>query len=164
VFVGGYAARAMMWRGVNRAQESVMAISVRLSSQIELLSGSDSAAKQQLAEALHKIPPLTPTLTRKYEGWPIIAVLLSIDKWRTKPWLPVSTVILLLYNGLRFWLTKKVSALREEEDRSGFAPRLEDYRKLWTAHAVGNCLIVFVVASFVCHAAAWVFGTVYLPA
>jgi hypothetical protein len=81
-----------------------------------------------------------------------------------KSWLQVALVfVLLLYNVLRGFLTFKVSLLREEEERSHYAPALSDYWRLYQAHWVVRILLFVALVSFAYHAWHWLTQEVWLP-
>ena len=46
------------------------------------------------------------------------------------------TILLLIYNGLRLFVTMKVQSLRYEEERSSHTPASSEYKYLWRLHRV----------------------------
>jgi uncharacterized protein YjbI with pentapeptide repeats len=53
-----------------------------------------------------------------------------------KPWIAVFvTVILVLYNALRGWLTFQMSGLRDAEERSHHSPARSEYEQLYACHS-----------------------------
>ena len=75
------------------------------------------------------------------------------------------SILLLIYNVLRGFLTYRVVRLREVEERSGYSPALKDYRQLHRLHYVVFALM-FLAISAALHQA-WdvlVETTVVLPA
>lgn len=117
VFVGAYALKATLWRGLNV---------------IQAYAGRVVDMSQM-------------------EEWRIIWVLFSFDQWSRSPWLPILAMALVAYNIIRFWLTRHVGGLREEEDRSGFSPYLHEYRLSWHAHRFAQVLAWAAVIALAVH-------------
>jgi hypothetical protein len=160
-FLAGYATRAMMWVSVNRAQHGVAHAAQSLEHTAREAASTQPEAAAVIAEAARGLAQLQESLTpaaREYQVWQL---MLGLDRG----WFALATaVILIAYNILRAWLTHDVGAMRDEADRSGFAPYWRDYKRAWYAHTyVMRWLVLLALVSFLWHAWGWLSAPVWLP-
>jgi len=74
------------------------------------------------------------------------------------------TVALLLYNGLRLFLTMTVLGLRYEEERSNHAPFKVEYERIWIVHKwVLRPMMILALLSIVWRIGAFLLGEVPVP-
>lgn len=167
-FVLPYMANASFWRGVNLAQEALVSNSTELSRRAQpLTEGAQSGALPDLSN-------LTRCFSKTCEDWYIWQLLLGANQPNGR-WFGVLAGLLVLYNILRFVLTKYVGPLREEEERSGYSPKYghwfqslylypQTYGWLALLHQINWWLMYVALLSFALHAAFWMSLKVYLPA
>jgi uncharacterized protein YjbI with pentapeptide repeats len=97
----------------------------------------------------------------RFEPRPIWQVLLRLDEGVL--WPSVLAGVLALYNVGVYVLITKVSALRDEEERSGWTPAWKDYRHLIWVHRVVVILFYVSVGSFVLNLAHMLGQEVLVP-
>ena len=107
-----------------------------------------------------RLTKLLDQARNKMRGLPVWKVLLGVDKGH---WYVSTAVLLLVYNLCRLFLTVKVTALNDEQNRTGYAPGLRDYRWLRWPHWIVSILLLFAVGSFLFHFYGWMTATVWLP-
>ena len=78
-------------------------------------------------------------------------------------WASVLVVLLFAYNVGRVYLTTRVMALREQEERSGDSPRLEEYTRDMCIDPWVRILGVLAFGIFVVNAGAWATLRVLMP-
>jgi hypothetical protein len=98
--------------------------------------------------------------------------------WDRGPWYIVTALVLIVYNVLRAYLTRHLSLLRDEEERSGYAPtwkatgslwhrfrsHTSNYGWAWKVHAYFlRWVFWFAIASFLFHAVPWLFTEIAVP-
>ncbi len=66
-------------------------------------------------------------------------------------WSSLLVLTLLVYNGIRAFLTYTVAPIRYEEEQTGITPAKEDYRRLWILHNVASSILFVSVASGAYH-------------
>jgi uncharacterized protein YjbI with pentapeptide repeats len=104
-FLLPYAFQALAWRNVNAAQT--------------LMRGAMGSLATR-HESLEALATLEPCFARACEQYYVWQLLLAAERG----WAAIAlTLAVILYNAVRFYLTSKVMAYREEEERSGFTPR-----------------------------------------
>ncbi len=160
-FLVPYIAKALMWTGVTNTQQAIVDLQGTIQQAAETVADSTyqplAIALETAAERLADYVPSEET------GWRRFRVYQLLVGW-DKNWLQVALVlVLLLYNGVRWKLTSRVSLLREEEERSHYAPALSDYWRLYQAHRVVQILLFVALASFAYHAWYWLTQEVWLP-
>ncbi len=162
-FLGGYAVRMMMWVGVNRAQVAIVHAADKLEAAAITAAAPPTHPESAviLGDAARELSHLNQSLTqttREYEVW---QVLLGLDRgWSTC----ALAVVLIAYNILRGYLTHDVGAMRDESDRSGFAPYWKDYKRAWYVHTyLMRWLMLIALVSFLWHAWGWLRSPVWLP-
>lgn len=80
------------------------------------------------------------------EPVPVWRVLLKLD--RGVGWEVARVGGLVAYNLCVFWLVRRVGPMRDEEQRSGYAPAWGSYRRLVRLHGVCSALLYLSLASF----------------
>lgn len=105
MFLGVYAAKAAFWIGINRSQQAALTLAEKL-----------AATHPQLAENLRA---LEPTLTEHSQKMPVWQVLMAMYRG---PWMMILAVVIIVYNAVRWLLTRQVAGMRDAEERSGFSP------------------------------------------
>jgi hypothetical protein len=162
-FLVPYVARTMMWVGVNRAEESIRSTTDRLQQVAQKLIEDGHPASILVSKSISELARLGPCLRGDCREYSIWQVLIGVDR---SPAYWLLAVTLILYNLGRVVLTFNVGPLREEEERSGYAPALHGFRGylwLFRIHTVMEILIVLAVISFVFHAWDWLTRPVWLP-
>lgn len=161
IFFGSMGLRTAMWAGVNRAQTAVVNAAQRLDDAAEKTKATHPDLAVAMSEASRELAKVKETFTEDTRTYRIWQVLLGLDRG---PWACVLAVLLLVYNAGRGWLTYTVGAMREEEERSGFAPYWKDYKRAWYLHHyVMRWLILIAATSFAYHAYFWLTAKVVLP-
>lgn len=161
IFFGSMGLRAAMWAGVNRAQTAVVNAAQRLDDAAEKAKATHPDLAVAMGEASRELAKVKETFTEDTRTYRIWQVLLGLDRGWTAC---VLAVLLLVYNAGRGWLTYTVGAMREEEERSGFAPYWKDYKRAWYLHHyVMRWLILIAATSFAYHAYFWLTAKVVLP-
>ena len=161
VFFGSMGLRAAMWVGVNRAQAAVVHAAERVDTAAKTARTTHPDLASVIQDSAQELAKVTQTFTESTNPYQVWQVLLGLDRgWGAC----ALAVVLLLYNIGRIWLTYQIGALREESDRSGFAPYWKDYKRAWYAHHYVMRWLMFVaVLSFVYHAWFWLTAPVVLP-
>lgn len=73
-------------------------------------------------------------------------------------------VIIVLYNGMRGFLTLRVSLLRDAEERSNITPLRSEYESLRKTHQVAKYVLWAAVTAVLCNTAAWAVQTwIWVP-
>lgn len=161
VFLGGMGLRAIMWLGVNKAQTAVVEASKRLDEAAAQASTTNPEVSVAISHAASELGKVTATFTDDIRTYQVWQVLLGLDRGLGPCLL---AIMLLLYNAGRGWLTYTVGAMREEEERSGYAPYWKDYRLAWYIHFYAmRYLILLAGLSFAYHAYFWLTAKVVLP-
>ena len=103
-FLLPYVFEALAWRSVNTAQTLMRS------------AASELADRHDMLAALADLEPCLASACETYAVWYLLLA-------GNRGWLAVVlTGAVIIYNMLRFYLTKTVMAYREEEERSGFTP------------------------------------------
>jgi len=72
--------------------------------------------------------------------------------------------IVIVYNGLRGFLTLKISSLRDAEERSHITPALDEYWPLFRCHQIARVLLAVALLVVACNTAYWLANTkVHVP-
>ena len=155
LFLAPYAVRAALWHSANRAQEAAGQLGVRIE---QSLQGKEIPADVHAEiDSLKQMEPGGTDPGTTYYLW---QVLLGVDRgW----WPPILAVAVLLYNGIRWHLTSRVSWMRDEQERSGTTPAKADYWRLFLVHRWSIVLIALVVVSFAVNAVSWLGEEVWIP-
>lgn len=161
IFFGSMGLRTALWVGVNRAQAAVVNAAERLDVAAESVQVTTPDFAAAMHIAAHELSKVQETFTQDTSTYQVWQVLLGVDRgW----WAFALAVLLVVYNIARVWLTYMVGALREESDRSGYAPYWADYKWAWYWHNyVMRWLIFFAFGSFAYHAWFWLTSAVVLP-
>lgn len=180
-FILIYSAKAMFWCGMAKGQTIIINELASLESRYDEESvlqdpnestAQDSQVQKNIAGAISKIcGELREKVIRKYQGakgavndkfqsFTVWQILLSQDK---KIWFQFATLVLIVYNVLRYLLTQGVAPLSVEEDRSHYTPRLSHYGKIVWFHKVNSVLWVFALASYAIHCYDWMTANVLMP-
>lgn len=161
-FVIPYAARTAMWVAVNRSQVAICNTAGRLQRAADkMIEQQDQPTAAVLRQIGDELAETEQSLTDKSRKWYVWQLLLAMDKgWG----FCALAIALLLYNTGRGFLTRKVGAMRDEEERSGHAPAYYDYRRLFMLHRVVTVLWYVSVFTFGFHFYEWMKAPVYLPA
>jgi hypothetical protein len=160
-FLVPYLAETLWWLGVNRSQGILLDSSVEVQQLALDLEGDlpgQAEAARQLATRLGKVGPCLAADCEERRVWEML-----VGRGQGAAW--VLVVLLVLYNGVRAWLTYQCGPMREEVEISGFAPYWKDYRALFYGHRVAQVLFVVALATFALNAYIWLFATsVWVPA
>lgn len=150
-----------MWVGVNRAQTAVVHAAERVDAAAQTAQATHPDLAAAMQDAAREIGNVTQTFTKTTNTYQVWQVLTGLDRgWGAC----ALAILLLLYNIGRGWLTYQLGAMREESDRSGFAPYWKDYKLAWyTHHYLMRWLMLIAVLSFAYHAWFWLTATVVLP-
>lgn len=87
-------------------------------------------------------------------------VLISWDKGG---WFLAAALLLIAYNVLRYFLTRRIASLSEEEARTHYTPALEEYKRLLWADRITGMLGFLAVLSFGIHGYDWLTTDVFVP-
>lgn len=180
-FVLIYSAKAMFWCGMAKGQTVMINELASMESRFDEESvlqdpnappTQDSQIQKNIAVAISKIcGELQEEILGKYQGargavnhrfqsLKVWQILLSQDK---RIWFQFTTLVLIVYNVLRYVLTQSVAPLSVEEDRSHYTPRLSHYGKILWLHKVNSVLWIFALASFAIHYYDWMTASVLIP-
>lgn len=140
-FLMPYVLRTVYWAVVNDAQgllaDSIGSVAAR---------AAGVAVSPPLEALLASVQNFPPCLAPTCQQLPIWQVLIGLDGGYANALLPVS---LLLYNACRALLTLRVSLLREEEERSGYAPALASFAWMRPVHVTYSVLLVVALSALV---------------
>lgn len=184
VFVIPYAARTMMWVGINRSQAALQTTTNRLEEAANDLRREGHPTSALLDNIVNEISKLQPCLRQDCKQSSVWKELLSVNNGASY-WL--LAVALLVFNLCRAFLTWVVGPLRDEEERSGYSPplgykanwlnekkklgnffkavrpRRDGYGWLIGLHWVVSVLFFISIASFIWHGYNWLKAPVFLP-
>ena len=145
VFALPYVGRAAMYSAIAPVEQQLaeQAAARKAILQARLEDGEGEHER----EILEEIRRLDMVLA-KFEKKPVWKVLLKWD--RGQAWPTILAGLLILYNIGIYGLITRVSALRDEEERSGWTPAWRDYSHLiWVHRVVVILFYVSVVAFFI---------------
>jgi len=100
------------------------------------------------------------------DSYTVLQLMLGIDKEPIYWLIPFTLVIYYILRGL---LTYRVSALKDEEQRSGYTPTWsgrrfwQGYRALYKMHQLVNIIFYLAVVVFVFNSYHWLSQTVWIP-
>jgi len=161
-FVTPYAARTAYWNGVSSAQLSVRAVKKELYSLGDRLTRERS--DPETARVMEKLRSLEPCWAAECREVGVWMILLG---WNSGSWYEcVLAACVLLYNLGRGLLVWTVGALRDEEERSGYAPHrrgVRGYECWFLAHRAIQILLVGSLISLFWHLTEWLSRPVWLP-
>jgi hypothetical protein len=153
-FLIPYGLRTAYWVSVSTTQgltaEAVNRFEAKLrdiTASPDLSAASDTHLVELVLQSLKKV-----VLCEGCREVPLWQILLGMDQGLQGAALPIA---LLLYNLCRALLTWRVSLLRDEEERSGFAPALDEYARLKWLHRTYSVLIMVAGVSLVWHIVNW---------
>jgi hypothetical protein len=159
------AARVVYWVGINRVQSSIFESVVHTKSPLLTLIHQEhplTPVFESIVEDMNSLTPCLASVCTEKRIWEI----LLLAEHESKIWM-LTTLSLLLYNIARIFLAWQVSALREEEDRSGISPKYrgrDGYQWLHVTHLAVRWIVFVAAAAFVYHAANWLNRPIWLPA
>lgn len=187
-----YIVNIAVWRSVNLSQQifsDVQPILADISGQIQILQATNLIEKPEVELLLSTInqassaaAQTTPCLAENCDRWRIIQLLLgSRRNWGF--FYAILSIILIVYNGLRLYLTQQVSILKDSEQATGLTPRWETtyfeikllkkeipiwpiggYQHLsYLHHRFVKWVFYLAILAALVHAGAWLFDSVYLP-
>ena len=126
-FLLPYVVQIAAWRSVNLAQELTQQTLSDLRIDYETLAARGAispSAAHVLESSLMNLEQYDTCLAESCTRYRIWQLLIG---WN-KGWLFVALALaVLLYNGVRYYLTQTIAAFREEEERSGYTPSLRAY-------------------------------------
>ncbi len=181
LFISMYGAKAMFWYGVGRGQDAAVerayALEQFLSARVNagdpngLTPEERQAWKHTLAvvswvssklkaEASARLRGAEQAAGAKFRRVKVWQVLISYDRGI---WFMLAAVLLIIYNVLRYVLTRRVAALSEEENRSHYTPALKEYKRLLWPDTIIRALWYFAVLSFGIHCCDWLTADVFVP-
>jgi uncharacterized protein YjbI with pentapeptide repeats len=96
-------------------------------------------------------------------GWHRTRVIFAVLGWTKGPITFALSIILLLYNGLRGFMTIRMNALQYEEERSHYAPPRKDYIYLWRLHRLLQILFFIALGTFCWNIGRLLWQPLYLP-
>jgi uncharacterized protein YjbI with pentapeptide repeats len=150
VFFAPYAAKFLYLSGLSHGQT--------------FIERQADALEQKLDEygpAVHAIREIEQRYKDTHERRRAVWVLLG---WTEGWWACAMAGVLVLYNAIRAFLTLRISALRDAEERSQVTPALEDYWRLFQFHCWVRLLMYIAIASALFNVSYWVCTTwVHLP-
>lgn len=155
-----YASHALLWLSVNRMQQVVASVSTDLQEAGKRLT---EKGQPEVAQALGKrllAVSISPCLEHNCSRWKLWQLLVGFHRGT---WITLLAILLIVYNGLRFVLTMRVGAARDEEERSKHAPRWDEYRKLRWLHWGVQTLAWTAWLSLVVRWYLWLDTDVWLP-
>ncbi|UCG34048.1 MAG: pentapeptide repeat-containing protein, partial [Phycisphaerales bacterium] len=133
-FLLPYVARTAFWISANRAEDAATRANaeliVQLTQAAEQLRPDQPSVASALDALADRARATQEELKNKGTQWQVWQLLIGINAgWDFY----VLSIALIVYNILRYLLTRRVTALREEEERSGYAPYWKEYGWLrWT--------------------------------
>ena len=154
-------AKTTFWVGISRTEEVLRDVSSALDSLSKPLSALEQQEiKEAVDAALEKLDRYVPG---QKAGWKKYRVAQLVIGWDRGLWNLILTLLLIAYNGLRGYLTIRVSTLRDEEERSGCSPAVDEYSGLYKGDRVARIMLVIAVFSFCWNAWYWLSQEVWLP-
>jgi hypothetical protein len=181
LFVSMYGAKAMFWYGMGKGQdfaiERVQALEQLLAKRVNVEDGNGltteerQTLKQTLAvvswistklkeEAAGRLQGAEQAAGARFRKLKVWQVLISYDKGG---WFLAAAILLIVYNLLRYILTRRIASLSEEEARTHYTPALKEYKWLLWPHRVTWALGFLAVLSFAVHGYDWLTTDVFVP-
>ena len=143
VFALPYVGRAAMYSAVAPVEQQLAEQAAARKAILEArLADGDGENEREITEEIRRLD----MVLSKFEKKSVWKVLLNWDKGRR--WPTILAGLLILYNIGIYGLITRVSALRDEEERSGWTPAWRDYSHLIWVHRVVVILFYVSVASF----------------
>lgn len=175
-FFAPYVAKFLYLSGLSRAQDYLL-------ERAEALDGQSEQFEQQLsqiaAEHDQDAPWLMPLatavgerrrattqsarddLTERYHQTRAVWVLVG---WSEAWWVFVLALVVVGYNACRGYLTLRVNALRDAEERSQITPGWTEYGPLYRVHCWAAWLLYIAISATALNLGYWVWTTmVYVP-
>ena len=160
LFVLPYFARILMWAGVNQAQRAIVHSTTTLQVVSDDLQDRGDPNAQALAQVTEQLSQIQPCLAKECKDYYVWQLLLGVDQGA---YLWLLAIALITYNLIRAVLTRSVGPLRDEEERTGYAPALKSYLWLFDLHRAASVLIWVATVAFAFNAYKWLTMTVALP-
>ena len=165
LFITPYIIKTGFWYTVSQAEKSIQQnveiLDTLLVKYSENLPENErkvvTGLTDKIQEHTSKIVPKKENGWRDYMLW---QVLLGHD---LGIWYLITAVIIILYNIGRGFLTWRVGAIRDEEERSKFSPAKNDYLTLFKIHKIIFFFCVVSLLSFAFHVYGWLSTEVLLP-
>lgn len=170
-----YVVNVATWRSVNLAQQ----LNSELEATLIIVADELEKEKHSLATVIrrlsNKAENTTECLAEECKYWPIWKLLLGVRRNWAFAFL---SVVLIIYNMLRIFLTQQVSILRDSEQATGLTPHWETtyfklfgvpvwpiggYQHLHYMHQVVRIVFWIALISFAVHSIAWLKDGVFLP-
>ena len=104
---------------------------------------------------------LTPCFAPECQDRRILWLILGLNQGIG---LFVFNILLVLYNGLRFYVTQAVNILRDEEEQGGWSPKKEEVNRLIVFHIIIKFLFFAAVGAGLLNAIAALLKVVQVPA
>ena len=183
-----YIVNIAMWRSVNLSQElmnGTKQILTEMSSEMQTcdeINGSSKASctASMLEKASIAIADTKPCLAEECKEWKIYQLLLGV---RRNYLFAALSIVLIVYNFFRIYLTQQVSVLRDSEQKTGLTPRWQTeflvfkfrereiktlipiggYQHLYYMHKFVEIVFFIAITSFAVHSIAWLNDVVHLP-
>ena len=180
-FVLIYSVKAMFWCGLAKGQTVIISELASLESRFDqeavlqdpnAPTAQNSQVQKNIAaaismicselqeEVIGKYQSAKVAVNDKFQSLKVWQILLSQDK---RIWFQFTTLVLIVYNVLRYILTQSIAPLSVEEDRSHYTPRLSHYGKILWFHKVNSVLWGFALVSFAIHCYDWMTASVLIP-
>jgi uncharacterized protein YjbI with pentapeptide repeats len=158
VFALPYVGRAAMYSAVAPVEQQLAEQAAARKAILQArLDDGDSENEREINEEIRRLD----MVLSKFEKKSVWKVLLNWDKGRR--WPTILAGLLILYNIGIYGLITRVSALRDEEERSGWTPAWRDYSHLIWVHRVVVILFYVSVASFLINVGGMLGEEVLIP-
>ena len=162
-FLLPYGLRTAYWVSVNETQTIATSAGRQISDRLDRVAaakpGAPLPADSVFAAVVQTINEFKGCFSSECRSVPIWQLLVGLDRGLATALLPFA---LLLYNFCRAVLTWRVTLLREEEERSGYAPAFASYGWLYQMHRAYSLLYVGAIGILAWHLYTWLTMTVSL--
>jgi uncharacterized protein YjbI with pentapeptide repeats len=124
-FLIPYIFQIAVWRGVNLTQNFLETSLIEIEDEYQrLVSQNLIAVPNTLEPTIDGLRRLDSCLAETCINYKVWQLLIG---WHQGWMFTLLTVTIIIYNVIRFYLTQTVSAYRDEEERSGYTPKLSEY-------------------------------------
>lgn len=124
-FLFPYIFQIAVWRGVNLTQNFLETSLIKIEDEYQrLVSQNLIAVPNTLEPTIDGLRRLDSCLAETCINYKVWQLLIG---WHQGWMFTLLTLTIIIYNVIRFYLTQTVSAYRDEEERSGYTPKLSEY-------------------------------------
>ncbi len=160
-FILPYIAKTGAWYGVSQTEQTIQQFHGSVKDFSSTLTTEENRIVGEVVNKLiDKTEHLVPDTANGWREFSVWEVLIALDKDYSYF---LTALAIIIYNILRGFLTWRVTAIRDAEERSKFSPARKDYLWLYYFHYGLRILFLVSVGSFIYHAYDWLGAPLLLP-